>query len=122
MTSTLKLALVLSAFQLGVQVLASPVGVTQPPTTASSAPPSIETIPLAQCLATVECCQSTLSLPTIPVDSLTSILPLPSGLPIPTLGPLAGFECSAATDLDILGNQCLAGGTPLCCQLVLPGM
>ena len=104
MLSLLKLAFVLPAIQAGMQVLASPLA-TLPPTAVSSAAPSVETIPLAQCLATVECCQSTISLPTVPVDSLTSVLPLPSGLPIPTLGPMAGFECSSATDLDILGNQ-----------------
>ena len=104
MLSLLKLALVLPAFQAGMQALASPLA-TLAPTPASIAAPSAETIPLAQCLASVQCCQSTVSLPTVPVDSLTSVLPLPSGLPIPTLGPMAGFECSSATDLDILGNQ-----------------
>ena len=86
------------------QGFASPL-ITLPPTPASSAALSAATIPIAQCLTSVVCCQSTIDLPTVPVDSLTSILPLPSGIPIPTLGPKAGFQCSSATDLDILGNQ-----------------
>lgn len=97
-----KLALALAV--LLAQGFASPI-ITQAPTPVSSAALAAETIPLSQCLTSVVCCQSTIDLPTVPVDSLTSILPLPSGIPIPTLGPKAGFQCSSATDLDILGNQ-----------------
>ena len=106
MLAILKVAVAVSALlsQGGMKVLASPL-ITQPPTPVASAAPAAETIPLAQCLASVECCQSTIPLPSLPIDSLTSLLPLPSGLPLPTLGPLVGFECSSATDLDILGNQ-----------------
>ncbi|KAI0631632.1 hypothetical protein C8Q77DRAFT_1219049 [Trametes polyzona] len=76
------------------------------------------TIPLVSCLLNVKCCDTVLTLPVLPLDSLVSTL-LPGvtlPIPIPTLGPLAGLLCSPATDLDILGNQCLKGGTPLCCQ------
>ncbi|KAI0819783.1 hypothetical protein BC628DRAFT_1276561, partial [Trametes gibbosa] len=73
------------------------------------------TIPLASCLLNVECCQMVLTLPVLD-ESFTTLLPISVPIPIPTLGPFAGVLCSPATDLDILGNQCIAGGTPLCCQ------
>ncbi|KAI0667379.1 hypothetical protein C8Q78DRAFT_959365, partial [Trametes maxima] len=81
-------------------------------------------IPLASCLLNIECCQQVVTLPVIP-GSLTSLLggllPISAPVPIPTLGPMAGLLCSKVDDLDILTNQCLAGGTPLCCQEELRG-
>ncbi|KAI0366468.1 hypothetical protein BV20DRAFT_914110, partial [Pilatotrama ljubarskyi] len=93
--------------------------ITPPPTPVGAAhlgarddPP---TIPIADCLFSVECCQQILTLPVIPA-SFTTLLPITAPVPIPTLGPLAGLLCSDASDLDPLTNQCLSGGTPLCCQ------
>ncbi|KAI8976293.1 hypothetical protein BD414DRAFT_423263 [Trametes punicea] len=73
------------------------------------------TIPLADCLFSVECCQQVLTLPVLPAE-FTSLLPLSAPVPIPTLGPRAGLICSEADDLDPLTNQCLSGGTAMCCQ------
>ena len=61
-----QLTLVLAAL-LG-QGFASPL-ITLPPTPASSAALSAATIPIAQCLTSVVCCQSTVDLPTVPVRS-----------------------------------------------------
>ncbi|KAI0653692.1 hypothetical protein C8Q70DRAFT_1059104 [Cubamyces menziesii] len=79
------------------------------------------TIPLADCLFSVECCQQVFTLPVLPL-SLTTALPITAPIPLPTLGPLAGVDCSDASDLDPITNQCLSGGTPLCCQDSLLGL
>ena len=97
------LTLVASTF-VASTVWASPVVTPAVPVIVPTG--TVSDIDVAQCLLSLQCCQATASLPAIPA-SLTSLLPLPTDLPIPipTLGPLAGFECSSATDLDILGNQ-----------------
>ncbi|CDO68549.1 hypothetical protein BN946_scf184998.g46 [Trametes cinnabarina] len=77
------------------------------------------TIPVEDCMSSLECCQQILTLPIIPASFtslLSALLPISAPVPLPTLGPRAGLLCSAATDADILGNQCLAGGTAVCCQ------
>ncbi|KAH9895763.1 hypothetical protein C8Q73DRAFT_789563 [Cubamyces lactineus] len=79
------------------------------------------TIPLADCLFSVECCQQVFTLPVLPL-SFTTALPITAPIPLPTLGPLAGIDCSDASDLDPITNQCLSGGTPLCCQDSLLGL
>lgn len=62
------------------------------------------TIPLADCLFSVECCQQVFTLPVLPL-SLTTALPITAPIPLPTLGPLAGVDCSDASDLDPITNQ-----------------
>ncbi|KAI0776892.1 hypothetical protein BD413DRAFT_454221, partial [Trametes elegans] len=97
-----------------VQTSASP-----PSLTAEARRDEPTSIPLeiaaSDCLLNIECCQSVLTLPVLPA-SFTTLLPIAPPIPVPTLGPLAGIECSRISDLDIIGNQCLQGGTPLCCQ------
>ncbi|EIW52870.1 uncharacterized protein TRAVEDRAFT_75121 [Trametes versicolor FP-101664 SS1] len=117
-----------------LQAAAKPAPVAPPPSVITPPPVPIDaavrardealTIPLLSCLVSIECCQMVLTLPVLPA-SLTGILAplgLTAPIPIPTLGPMAGLICSPATDLDILGNQCLAGGTPLCCQETILGL
>ncbi|KAI0752919.1 hypothetical protein C8Q80DRAFT_485209 [Daedaleopsis nitida] len=84
------------------------------------APTANGTIDVSQCTANLLCCLQTFSLPDSSAASITSLLPLPTGLPFP-VDPLVAAQCSPATDPDIFGNQCLNGGTPLCCELISPG-
>ena len=103
--------LALSLLAYALVAVASPV-ITPPPVpaalnAAAAAPTAAaETIPVASCLLNIECCQNTVSLPDLS-GALTSLLPGVTSLPIPlpTLGPLVGVQCSAATDANILGNQ-----------------
>ena len=100
-------ALALLAFALGAT--ATPV-ITPAPGAADKRQllptGTLTTLPIASCLANIECCANTLSVPVLPA-SLTSLLPGVTDLPIPipTLGPLVGLECSSADDLSIIGNQ-----------------
>ena len=99
--------LALSLLAFTAVVAATPL-ITPPPVVDAAVPtPAVAaTIPLASCLLNIECCQNTVSLPDLS-GALTSLLPGVTSLPIPlpTLGPLVGVQCSAATDLNILGNQ-----------------
>ncbi|KAH9895765.1 hypothetical protein C8Q73DRAFT_618881, partial [Cubamyces lactineus] len=76
------------------------------------------TIFLTDCQVSVECCQQVLTLPVLTLSFTTDLrVPITAPTPIPTLGPLAGVDCSdASTNFDPVANQCLSGGTPLCCQ------
>ncbi|KAH9939671.1 uncharacterized protein BXZ73DRAFT_43357 [Epithele typhae] len=121
---TLKLP-VLLACACTVLAAATPLAVITPAPRArrDTATPGadITTLPVASCLASVECCQQTVSLPVLPASFTTLLSGVTVPVPVPTLGPLAGVTCSSATALDIVGNQCLQGGTPVCCQEVLLG-
>ncbi|KAI0740333.1 hypothetical protein C8Q76DRAFT_790803 [Earliella scabrosa] len=96
-------------------VQAGPLLATAPDVELAPASPTspVSEIDIAQCLLEVQCCQDTIPVPSI----LPTGVSLP--IPLPTLGPLIGLECSSA--FDIIGNKCLTGGTPVCCELVLPG-
>ena len=97
----------LSLLALAAVAAASPV-ITAPPVVerAAPTPADITTIPVVSCLANIECCAATATVPLDP-GSIATLLPGLTSLPIPlpTLGPLLGFMCSSATDLSILGNQ-----------------
>ncbi len=93
-----------------VLVRASPI--TTPALAVDSAALPTPTVPVseidvAQCVldGQLQCCQETFSVPDLGIGSLTSLLPLPTGISLPSLGPLIGVQCSSATDLDILGNK-----------------
>ncbi|RDX44322.1 hypothetical protein OH76DRAFT_1359698 [Lentinus brumalis] len=122
MISLSMLALALSAFVV-TTVRGSPLITPAPaldlPSSVPTAAAAASTIGIAQCLATIQCCQSTIPVDDVIPASIATLIPtLP--VPLPTLGPLLGVQCSAATDLNIIGNQCLMGGTPVCCEEVLP--
>ena len=65
---------------------------------AAASPTSpVSDIDIAQCLFEVQCCLQTIPVPSI----LPTEVSLP--LPLPTLGPLIGLQCSSA--FDIIGNK-----------------
>ncbi|KAI0740220.1 hypothetical protein C8Q76DRAFT_609479 [Earliella scabrosa] len=108
-----------------VLVQAGPLITAAPPADLSSASPTpVSAIDIGQCEINLQCCNSLVPVIDIPIGTLTlSVLPTgsPVTIPVLSLGPYLGFECSSATDLDIFGNRCLTGGTPVCCQAVFPG-
>ncbi|OJT15439.1 hypothetical protein TRAPUB_8002 [Trametes pubescens] len=76
----------------------------------------VSTIPLSSCTLFVECCQQVLTVPVIPA-SFTALLPSDlAPIPLPTLGPVVGIQCTPATSANITESSCSVGGSPMCCQ------
>ncbi|KAI0739591.1 hypothetical protein C8Q80DRAFT_190081 [Daedaleopsis nitida] len=105
-------ALAFAAFAVVVKALptASPTFIVSSLTVRSGA------ITPAQCTADLLCCQQTFSV--LP-SSILSLLP--TSTPIPILGSMSAFECSAATASNIVGSTCInsQGTIPLCCSTLL---